>query len=428
VNHIVSTLRSVWRSRSIRGKLAVTLALTALFRFLAHVPLLGVNTEALKSIFSANQFLGVLNIFSGGTLANFSVLAVGVSPYITASIIMQVAGVFFPTLKEMQRESEATRAQVTQWTRFLAVPVAVLQSLSLILLLRTQGLITATQPTDFIAMILSLVAGAMVVMWVGELLTRHGIGNGMSWLIFIGIISQIPLSLSQTWALRNSVPLPWMIALMIGAILVILSVIITQEAIRKVPIQQARRQRGTSEYTATLSYLPLKVTQFGVMPVIFALPILSLPPTIANLLLGLDLPANVLNAVRPLQIWFAPGNPVYNILYFVLVFAFTFFSIAVYFQPTEFAKDLKKSGTFIPGIRPGAPTAEFLLRTLLRLSFLGGSYLGIVALLPILAQSLTGITTLTIGGTGILIVVSVVLETVRSVQAQLVHDQYEQYL
>jgi preprotein translocase subunit SecY len=236
------------------------------------------------------------------------------------------------------------------------------------------------------------------------------------------------LSLSQTWALRNSVPLPWMIALMIGAILVILSVIITQEAIRKVPIQQARRQRGTSEYTATLSYLPLKVTQFGVMPVIFALPILSLPPTIANLLLGLDLPANVLNAVRPLQIWFAPGNPVYNILYFVLVFAFTFFSIAVYFQPTEFAKDLKKSGTFIPGIRPGAPTAEFLLRTLLRLSFLGGSYLGIVALLPILAQSLTGITTLTIGGTGILIVVSVVLETVRSVQAQLVHDQYEQYL
>lgn len=428
MNALVSTLRSVWRSRSIRGKLAVTLALTALFRFLAHVPLLGVNTEALKSIFSDNQFLGVLNIFSGGTLANFSILAVGVSPYITASIIMQVAGVFFPKLKEMQRESEATRAQVTQWTRFLSVPVGVLQSLSLLLLLRTQGLITATQPADFIAMILSLVAGSLVVMWVGELLTRHGIGNGMSWLIFIGIISQIPISLSQTWALRSLVELPWMIALIVGAVLVILSVIITQEALRKVPIQQARRQRGTSEYTATLSYLPLKVTQFGVMPVIFALPILSLPPTIANLMLGLDLPTQVLNAIRPWQIWFAPGSTIYNVLYFVLVFAFTFFSIAVYFQPTQFAKDLKKSGTFIPGIRPGGPTAEFLLRTLLRLSFLGGTYLGVVALLPILAQNLTGITTLTIGGTGILIVVSVVLETVRSVQAQLVHDQYETYL
>lgn len=428
MNALVSTLRSVWRSRSIRGKLAVTLTLTALFRFLAHVPLLGVNTEALKSIFSDNQFLGVLNIFSGGTLANFSILAVGVSPYITASIIMQVAGVFFPKLKEMQRESEATRAQVTQWTRFLSVPVGVLQSLSLLLLLRTQGLITATQPADFIAMILSLVAGSLVVMWVGELLTRHGIGNGMSWLIFIGIISQIPISLSQTWALRSLVELPWMIALIVGAVLVVLSVIITQEALRKVPIQQARRQRGTSEYTATLSYLPLKVTQFGVMPVIFALPILSLPPTIANLMLGLDLPTQVLNAIRPWQIWFAPGSTIYNISYFVLVFAFTFFSIAVYFQPTQFSKDLKKSGTFIPGIRPGVPTAQFLLRTLLRLSFLGGTYLGIVALLPILAQNLTGITTLTIGGTGILIVVSVILETVRSVQAQLVHDQYETYL
>lgn len=424
---IVSTLRSIWRSRSIRGKLAVTLALTAFFRLLAHIPLVGVDTAALKTLFSTNQFLGVLNIFSGGTLANFSVLAVGVSPYITASIIMQIAGVFFPWLKEMQRESEATRAQVTQWTRFLAVPVAVLQSLSLLLLLRTQGLIIATQPTDFVAMILSLVAGSMVVMWVGELITRHGIGNGMSWLIFIGIISQIPLSLSTTWALRSAVSPALMIALIIGAILVILSVVVTQEAIRKVPIQQARRQRGSSEYMATLSYLPLKVTQFGVMPVIFALPLLSLPPTIANLLLNLDLPESALRAIRPWQIWFAPGHPVYNILYFVLVFAFTFFSIAVYFQPFEFAKDLKKSGTFVPGIRPGTPTAEFLLRTLMRLSFIGGAYLGIVALLPILAQSWTGITTLTIGGTGILIVVSVVLETVRSVQAQLVHDQYDTY-
>lgn len=425
---VVSTLRSIWRSRSIRGKLAVTLLLTAFFRLLAHIPLVGVNTEALKSLFSTNQFLGVLNIFSGGTLANFSVLAVGVSPYITASIIMQVAGLFFPWLKEMQRESEATRAQVTQWTRFLAVPVAVLQALSLLFLLRSQGLVVATEPTDFIAMILSLVAGAMIVMWVGELLTRHGIGNGMSWLIFIGIISQIPLALGQTWASRSLVSLPVGVALLVGFVLVILSVVMTQEGVRKVPIQQARRQRGSSEYTATLSYLPLKVTQFGVMPVIFALPILTLPPTIANLLLNLDLPMGVLNAIRPMQFLFAPGHPVYNTLYFLLVFAFTFFSIAVYFQPSEFAKDLKKSGTFIPGIRPGGPTAQFLLRTLLRLSFIGGTYLGIVALLPILAQQWTGLITLSIGGTGILIVVSVVLETVRAVQAQLVHDQYEEFL
>lgn len=412
-----------------RDQLLATIALTVLFRFLAHIPLFGVDVAQLRQLFASNQFLGVLNIFSGGTLANFSLMAVGISPYITASILVQVSGLFFPKIKEMQRESDATRAQLSMITRYLTVPIAVLQSLSLLFLLRSQNLLTATAPVEFMVMILSLVAGAMVVMWIGELITKHGVGNGISWIIFVGIISQIPVSFSQTWSLRSAVGSAALLGMALGLAALVVSVVFMQEAVRRIPIQQARRQRGTSSYGSSMSHIPIKVTQFGVMPIIFALPVLTLPSTLGTLLLNVpQTPGWLVAMARNWQVWFNPASPVYNTLYFILVFAFTFFSIFVYFQPKDFAEDLKKSGTFVPGVRPGKPTAQLLMNVLLRVSFIGGLYLGVVAVLPLVAQNATGINTLSIGGTGLLIVVSVVLETMRQVQAQLVHDQYDQYL
>jgi preprotein translocase subunit SecY len=424
---VLSTIRGLWWSRTLRGKLLATVGILVIFRFFAHVPLNGVDLAKLQALFASNQFLGVMDIFAGGTLARFSVTAVGMSPYITASIILQVAGLVLPKLKEMQRESEATRAQIQQWTRLLTVPVAVVQSLSLLLLLRSQGLLNSPTPLAMASMILSLVIGALIVMWLGELVTKHGVGNGISLMIFAGIISQIPTSLIQTWQLRSLVDVSTFLALAAGMALVLLSVVFMTEAARRIPIQQAKRVRGGSVYGGNLSFLPIKVNQFGVMPIIFALPVLSLPSTLAPIILGLNVPTAVANMVRSIQIVMAPGSVLYEVLYFVFIFAFTFFSIVVYFQPKDFAEDLKKSGTYIPGIRPGAPTAQYLWRLLVRLSFLGGLYLAVVAILPMIAQKSTGITTLSLGGTGLLIVVSVVLEIAQTMQSQLIHDQYEKY-
>lgn len=428
MKQIIKTLRGLWWSQELRRKLLFTLILTAFFRLIAFVPLFGVDIAALQNILASNQLLGVMNIFSGGTLANFSVAAIGISPYITASILLQVSGLFFPKIKEMQKESESTRAQLQQWTRFLSVPIGVMQSLSLIFLLRSQSLLTASHPFDLATMILSLVAGSLIVMWIGELVTKNGIGNGTSWIIFVGIISGIPQSITQTWALRSFIGAGTV--LMVGAALLALmaSVVFMQQAVRRIPIQQAKRQRGSSVYGGSMSHIPIKVIQFGVMPIIFALPILSLPTTIATLLLNIDIPASLVEITRSVQALFTPGSTFYTWLYFLFVFGFTFFSIFIYFNPKDFAEDLKKSGAFVPGVRPGKPTSQLLMRVLLRISFVGGLYLALIAVLPLLAQNFTGVTTLTLGGTGLLIVVSVILDMLNQVQSQLVHDRYEEYI
>ena len=428
MKQILQTLRGLWWSKDLRQKLLVTLGLTAFFRFIAFVPLFGVNIAQLRTLLQGNQFLGILNIFSGGTLSNFSIAAVGISPYITASILLQVAGLFIPQLKEMQKESEASRAQLQQWTRFLTVPIGVVQSLSLLFLLRSQGLLLASTPLDFMTIILSLVAGSLVVMWIGELLTKHGIGNGTSWIIFVGIISSIPQSIIQTYALRNALGMTTVLGLAAALAVLVISIVFMQQAVRRIPIQQAKRQRGSAEYGGSMSHVPVKVIQFGVMPIIFALPILTLPSTLATLILNLNVPGWLVTVARQMQTLFTPGSNFYTTLYFLFVFAFTFFAIFVYFNPKEFAEDLKKSGAFVPGVRPGKPTASLLMKVLLRISFVGGLYLAVVAVLPLLAQKYTGATTLTLGGTGLLIVVSVVMDTLQQVQAQLVHDRYEEYI
>jgi preprotein translocase subunit SecY len=428
VKQILHTLRGLWWSKDLRQKLLVTLGLTALFRFIAFVPLYGVNVAQLQALLAGNQFLGILNIFSGGTLQNFSVAAVGISPYITASILLQISGLFIPKLKEMQKESEASRAQIQQWTRFLTVPIGIVQSLSLIFLLRSQGLLIAQEPFDFATMILSLLAGSLIVMWIGELLTKHGIGNGTSWIIFIGIISSIPSALLQTYALRQSMGSMTIALIGVALLALMASVIFMQQAVRRIPVQQAKRQRGSAVYGGSMSHLPIKVIQFGVMPIIFALPILSIPTTLATLLLNMNIPGWLVPIVREAQVLFTPGTTFYITLYFLFVFAFTFFSIFVYFNPKEFAEDLKKSGAFVPGVRPGKPTAALLMRVLLRISLVGGLYLAVVAVLPLIAQRYSGVTTLTLGGTGLLIVVSVILDTLQQIQSQLVHERYEEYV
>lgn len=429
MSKILQILQGLWYSRDLRYKLLATLGLTALFRLVAFVPLAGVNVDQLKAILQGNQFLGILDIFSGGTLSNFSIAAVGISPYITASILLQVSGLFIPRIKEMQKESEATKAQLQQWTRFLTVPIGVVQSLSLLFLLRSQGLLTASDPLTLAVMILSLVAGSLVVMWIGELVSKHGVGNGISWIIFVGIISRVPSSIAQTWALRDALGMTTVLAIAAALIALMASVVFMQEAVRRIPIQQAKRQRGSAVYGGSMSHVPIKVTQFGVMPIIFALPILTIPTTIATLVLNWQqAPSWLVRSAQQIQIILAPGSDIYTSLYFLFVFAFTFFAIFVYFNPKDFAEDLKKSGAFVPGVRPGKPTAQLLLRVLLRVSFIGGLYLALVAVLPLIAQSYTGINTLSLGGTGLLIVVSVVLETMNQVQSQLVHDRYEKYI
>lgn len=429
MSKILQTLQGLWYSRDLRSKLLATLGLTALFRLVAFVPLAGVDTQQLQSILQGNQFLGILDIFSGGTLSNFSIAAVGISPYITASILLQVSGLFIPRIKEMQKESEATKAQLQQWTRFLTVPIGVVQSLSLLFLLRSQGLLTSDNPITLAVMILSLVTGSLVVMWIGELVSKHGIGNGISWIIFVGIISSIPSGIVQTWALRDVLGMTTVLLIAVALLLLMASVVFMQEAVRRIPIQQAKRQRGSAVYGGSMSHVPIKVTQFGVMPIIFALPILTLPTTLATLILNWQAaPSWLVQLAQQLQIILSPGSTTYSLLYFLFVFAFTFFAIFVYFNPKDFAEDLKKSGAFVPGVRPGKPTAQLLLRVLLRVSFIGGLYLAVVAVLPLLAQRYTGITTLSLGGTGLLIVVSVVLENMNQVQSQLVHDRYEKYI
>lgn len=428
MNFAWQTLVSLWRAPSVRRKIIITIALIALFRLLAHIPLVGVDRLALQNVFANNQLLGIIDLFSGGTLSRFSVIALGVGPYITASILFQVGGLIIPQLKEMQRESDGTRAQLNQWTRLLSVPIAVVQGVSVLTLLRSVNLVTTTQPIFVMSMLGSLVAGSLLALWLGELVTKHGVGNGVSVMIFAGIVSQVPASLAQTVSASGAGIVGNSLWLAVGLILLMVAVVYVSQAERRVPIEQARRARGTSEYGKSRSYLPLKVNQFGVMPIIFALPLLTLPVTIATAVSGwAAAPSWAIAVARDVQIWLNPSSTFYIVAYFALVFIFTFFAISVYFNPVDFSEDLKKSGTYIPTVRPGKPTAVFLQTILNRLAMGGGLYLALVAILPLLAQKATGISTLTVGGTGLLITVSVILEVVKSLESQIIHDEYDRY-
>ena len=426
MNSLLSPLQNSWKTPELRRKILLTAFLFIVFRLFAHIPMPGVDRTQLALLFSQNQFLGLLDIFSGGTLVNFSILALGLNPYINASIILQLLTIVFPKLEELSKEGEYGREKINQYTRFITVPLAMVQSIGMYALLKNQNIVSSVDPLILITTFLTMTAGTIFVMWIGELITEFGIGNGISLLIFAGIVGRLPVTLGQT--ITTITPETIMnVILFVGlSVLVIGATVFVNEAVRRISVQYARRIRGNKVYGGNTSYLPLRVNQAGVIPIIFAVSLVLLPSLIGQFLSQIKSPFAV-GFGRVLTGLFNPNSISYNVIYFLLVIGFTYFYTAITFNPKKIADEIQKYGGFIPGIRPGSPTASYLNYILTRITLAGALFLGLIAILPSLAQGTTGVSTLLVGGTGVLIVVSVVLETVKALEAQLVMRNYDEY-
>lgn len=428
MNKFFKILLNILRTADIRKRLTFTLLMLVIFRIFAHIPVPGVDVEALRQLFTSNQLLSLLDIFSGGTLANFSVISLGLNPYINASIIFQLLTMVIPKLEELSKEGEYGRHKINQYTRYLTVPLAILQAFGMYVLLRNSNILQAVEPLNLLAIVVTMAAGTVFLMWIGELISENGIGNGISILIFAGIVARIPvvgLQTISTW--QSSQNLNNFLIFVVMALAVIVAIVIISEGRRQISIQYAKRIRGDKIYGGQSTYLPLRVNQAGVIPIIFAVSLILLPNTLAQFFLTskYDFLAEL---SAKLNLIFAPDKLVYNSVYFILVVGFTFFYTAVVFNPKKIADEIKKYGGFIPGIRPGTATAQYLSYILNRITLAGAVFLGIIAILPSIAQRLTGINTIILGGTGILIVVSVVLETAKQFESMLVMRSYEGFL
>jgi len=424
MNNILTIFRKSLQAEDIRRKIFFTFAIFLVFRIFAHIPISGVNLGSLRNLFSSNQFLGLLDIFSGGTLANFSIMALGLNPYINASIILQLLTMVFPKLEELQKEGEAGRQKINQYTRLLTVPLAALQAVGMYSLIRSQHIISVLSPLLLISFIVTMVAGTMFLVWLGELISEKGIGNGISILIFAGIVGRLPVAIGQSLSTTTSENALSLLFFLGMGFLVIAGIVIINEATRQVPVYYAKRVRGNKMYGGQSTHLPLRLNQAGVIPIIFAVSLVLLPSLISNYLIGLK--NSFLHAVAAaMAVGFNPSGILYNGLYFILVVGFTYLYTAVIFNPKKIAEEIQKYGGFIPGIRPGTPTAHYLNYILTRITLAGALFLGVIAIFPTIARATTGVQTLLLGGTGILIVVSVILETVKTLEAQLVMRNYE---
>ena len=414
----------IFKDPELRKKIFFVLGTLLVFRLAAVLPIPGVDTLRLKAFFEGNQFFGLLNIFSGGALDNLSVVMLGVGPYITASIIMQLLTMLIPRLKEIyHEEGEAGRQKFNQYSRLLTVPLAVVQGFGLLVLLERQGILGALSFPERMVNIAVVAAGSIFLMWLGELISEYGIGNGISILIFAGIVSGIPSAIQQTLFTFEPSQLPLYLGFLAAGIVIVAGVVIVTEGERPLPVSYAKRIRGNRVYGGVSTHLPLRVNQAGVIPIIFALSILLFPQMVVNFLAQSSNP--ILQSASRAVLAFISSTWAYAASYFILVFLFTYFYTAVTFDPEQISSNLQKQGAFVPGIRPGRPTAEHLARILNRITLIGALFLGLIAVLPLVMQATTGIVALTIGGTGLLIVVSVVLETVKQVEAQLVMREYE---
>ncbi|HCM38017.1 MAG: Protein translocase subunit SecY [Candidatus Gottesmanbacteria bacterium GW2011_GWB1_43_11] len=424
---ILGPIISSLKTPELRNKILLTLGLFVVFRLFAYVPIPGVDIARLTELFRSNQFLGLLDIFSGGTLVNFSVMALGLNPYINASIILQLLTMVFPKLEELSKEGEYGRQKINQYTRLLTVPLCVLQSVGMYALLRNQKIISTFSPLALVAMIATMTAGTLLLMWLGELITDRGVGNGISLIIFAGIVGRLPVVFGQTVTAATSQSVTNLMIFGVLALVVISAIVVVNEAVRQISIQYAKRIRGNRMYGGNTSYLPLRINQAGVIPIIFAVSLVLLPQLAGQFLAQAGQPGLVAVGTF-LSRTFDPSGLVYNLLYFILVVGFTYFYTAVTFNPQKIADEIQKYGGFIPGIRPGKSTADYLQYILNRLTLAGALFLGIIAILPSIARQITGINTLLLGGTGVLIVVSVVLETTKALEAQLVMRNYEGFL
>ncbi|MBI2621899.1 MAG: preprotein translocase subunit SecY [Candidatus Levybacteria bacterium] len=426
MEHLLRLIRNSLKAPDVRKKLMFTFFILVIFRIFAHIPVSGVDLVQLKALFAQSQLLGLLDIFSGGTLANFSVMALGLNPYINASIIMNLGTLVFPKLEELQKEGEMGRKKINQYTRFLTVPLASVQAVGMFALLKSQGIIFLDNPILILSFILTMTAGTMFLVWLGELITEKGVGNGISILIFAGIVGRFPVIFGQTITTATSQNLFNILSFVVMGLLVIGLIVIVNEATRQITVHYARRVRGNRMYGGQSTHLPLRLNQAGVIPIIFAISLILLPSLFANYLTASS--NQVLKSIATeVTIWFNPNGPIYNISYFLLVVVFTYFYTAVVFNPKKIAEEIQKYGGFIPGIRPGTETAKYLNYILTRITSAGAIFLGFIAILPVIGRSVTNVQTLLLGGTGILIVVSVVLETIKSIEAQLVMRNYEGY-
>lgn len=418
-----SKIKLIWTDSSLRRKILFVLGAFVVFRLLSAIPIPGIDAVALSRFLSNNQFFGILNIFSGGGLSNLSIIMLGVGPYITGSIIMQLLTIMVPALKKMyHEEGEAGRKKFTQYSRILTVPLAAIQGFSLLAILESQKILINLTLFDRVTNIIIVVAGAMFIMWIGELISEFGIGNGVSLIIFAGIVSALPTEISQLIFAFDVSQVPMFLLFIVIGVLIIAGVVIVTESERPIPVTYAKRVRGMKMYGGGSTYLPLRVNQAGVIPIIFALSILLFPQMIGNFLAGST--NAILLKISSALVSFSQTSWLYAVLYFILVFLFTYFYTAVTFDPEALSTNLQKNGAFIPGIRPGPSTSAYISKVLGRITLLGAVFLGIIAVLPLIIRGITGISAIALGGTALLIVVSVVLDLIKKVDAQISMREY----
>lgn len=416
-------LKLIWTDTTLRKRVLFVFASLVVFRLLSAIPIPGIDTVELSRFLSNNQFFGILNIFSGGGLTNLSVIMLGVGPYITGSIIMQLLTIMVPSLKKMySEEGEAGRKKFTQYSRLLTIPLAILQGFALLTILERQNILVDITSFDRITNLVIVVAGSILLMWIGELVSEFGIGNGVSLIIFAGIVSRLPAKVSELLFTFDASQIPLYLGFAVFGALVIAGIVLATEAERPIPVTYAKQVRGMKMYGGGSTYLPLRVNQAGVIPIIFALSILLFPQMIGTFLTRFTQPIVV--KISHALVSFTQTSILYAVLYFILVFLFTYFYTAVTFDPEALSTNLQKNGAFIPGIRPGVSTSTYISSVLSRITLLGAVFLGFIAVLPLIMQHITGITSLAIGGTSILIVVSVVLDLMKKIDAQVSMREY----
>jgi len=418
-----SKLSTLLTDKSLRNSVLFVIVALFLTRVLAAIPVPGVNQAALSALFNNNQFFNMLSLFSGGGLSNLSMVLLGVGPYITSSIIMQLVTMLSPRIKTMyQEEGEAGRKKFSMYSRFLSLPIALVQGSGFLILLEKQGIMPGLTPFSFLVNLLVITAGSVLLMWIGELISEFGIGNGVSLIIFAGIVSRLPHLASQALYTFDPAQIPTYLGFLAAAFAITAAVVAVTEAERPVPVTYAKQVRGTSTYGGTSTYLPIRLNQAGVIPIIFAMSLLLIPQMGASFMIasGHVWLVSVGHGITA----FMQNLWLYGTIYFFLVFIFTFFYTAITFEPKAVAEQLQRNGAFIPGVRPGSATVEYLSALVTRITLIGALFLGIIAVLPIIIQALTHVQTLTIGGTALLIAVSVVLDLARRVEAQLSVREY----
>lgn len=414
----------IWNIPSLRNSILFVISMLVIFRLIAHIPVPGVDVLALRNFLAGNQILGLLNLFSGGTIENFSIAMLGVAPYITSSIIFQLLVMVVPRLEELQKEGEAGQRKISNYTRIASVPLAALQAFSLIQLLRQGqvGVLVGLSTFDFVSITVVATAGTVFLMWIGELITERAIGNGISLLIFAGIIAAAPQAVQNMIVNYNPADLYTYLLFVAVAIVTVAGVVIISEGQRNIPVNYARQGRAGAGSGRIQSHLPLRVNTAGVIPIIFAISVLLFPPTVAQFFItGTGRSADIANWI----VFTFQNQWFYGITYFLLVFGFTYFYTAVIFHPNKMAENLQRQGAFIPGIRPGKQTEEYIAKTMNRLLFSGALFLGVIAILPLIVQAFTGQQNLAIGGTSLLIIVAVAIDIYKQIQAQLTMHEYD---